>query len=240
MLCSLVLVGAVIVGGGGCSGAVTWPQDLSEKVEDEHGHLVPAVVDGQRVAASGHRRDLGDGTTPLSGSSSSGGGGEQLVHQRWVDDRASWSPRRNAANIPIDLDTGPAPLLRRRPRSTGRSRPLQPGEDGVERYRFRSSQILTPYNIDEVNPTGARFRRTSHDVPPSSARSANTSPKPTDHMESRTPGQRARPVRRAGTGKPTPATVHGVPSPTRHMELDRRGAELLFQVPRGRKPARWR
>ncbi|MGV9885188.1 ATP-binding protein, partial [Streptomyces sp. NPDC003379] len=43
-------------------------------------------------------------------------------------------------------------------------------------------------------------------------------------------GQRARPVRRAGTGKPTPETVHGVPSPTQHMELDRRGAELLFQV----------
>lgn len=43
-------------------------------------------------------------------------------------------------------------------------------------------------------------------------------------------GQRARPVRRAGTGKPAPETVHGVPSPTQHMELDRRGAELLFQV----------
>jgi DNA replication protein DnaC len=24
--------------------------------------------------------------------------------------------------------------------------------------------------------------------------------------------------------------VHGVPSPTQHLELDRRGAELLFQV----------
>ncbi len=43
-------------------------------------------------------------------------------------------------------------------------------------------------------------------------------------------GQRARPVRRAGMGKPTPETVHGVSSPTQHMELDRRGAELLFQV----------
>lgn len=27
-------------------------------------------------------------------------------------------------------------------------------------------------------------------------------------------GQRARPVRRAGMGKPTPEKVHGVPSPT--------------------------
>ncbi len=43
-------------------------------------------------------------------------------------------------------------------------------------------------------------------------------------------GQRARPVRRAGTGKPTPERVHGVLSPTQHMELDRHGAELLFQV----------
>ncbi len=43
-------------------------------------------------------------------------------------------------------------------------------------------------------------------------------------------GQRARPVRRAGTGKPALETVHGVSSPTQHMELDRRGAELLFQV----------
>lgn len=44
------------------------------------------------------------------------------------------------------------------------------------------------------------------------------------------PGQRARPVRRAAAGKPTPETVHGVPPPTQHLQLDRRGAELLFQV----------
>ncbi|PRX46785.1 IstB-like ATP binding protein [Nonomuraea fuscirosea] len=43
-------------------------------------------------------------------------------------------------------------------------------------------------------------------------------------------GQRARPVRRAGTGKPTPETVHGVPSPTRHLPLDRTDANLVFQV----------
>ncbi|MDQ1042049.1 hypothetical protein QFZ76_000285 [Streptomyces sp. V4I2] len=43
-------------------------------------------------------------------------------------------------------------------------------------------------------------------------------------------GQRARPVRRAGTGKPTPETVHGVPSPTQHLDLDKAGAKLLFQV----------
>ncbi|MFF3159794.1 ATP-binding protein, partial [Streptomyces sp. NPDC057910] len=43
-------------------------------------------------------------------------------------------------------------------------------------------------------------------------------------------GQRARPVRRAGMGKPTPETVHGVPSPTQHLNLDRKGAKLLFQI----------
>ena len=44
------------------------------------------------------------------------------------------------------------------------------------------------------------------------------------------PGQRARPVRRAGTGKPTPERTHGVSSPTQHVHLDPRGAELLFQI----------
>ncbi|WP_431893595.1 hypothetical protein [Nonomuraea sp. bgisy101] len=33
----------------------------------------------------------------------------------------------------------------------------------VAGYQFRGAQISTPYNIDEVNPDGARFRRTSHD-----------------------------------------------------------------------------
>ncbi|MFJ4982383.1 hypothetical protein ACIP9H_01120 [Streptomyces sp. NPDC088732] len=33
----------------------------------------------------------------------------------------------------------------------------------VERYRFRRAQISTPCNIDEVDPDGTRFRRTSHD-----------------------------------------------------------------------------
>ncbi|MFE5826602.1 hypothetical protein ACFQ7B_33260 [Streptomyces erythrochromogenes] len=31
-------------------------------------------------------------------------------------------------------------------------------------------------------------------------------------------------------GKPTPETVHGVPSPTQHINLDRKGAKLLFQI----------
>lgn len=40
------------------------------------------------------------------------------------------------------------------------------------------------------------------------------------------PGQRARPVRRAGTGRPTPARVHGVSSPTQPLNLmGRKGAE---------------
>ncbi len=38
-----------------------------------------------------------------------------------------------------------------------------PAKMRVERYRFRGAQISTPYNVDEVNPDGARFRRTNHD-----------------------------------------------------------------------------
>jgi RNA-directed DNA polymerase len=38
-----------------------------------------------------------------------------------------------------------------------------PAKMRVERYRFRGAQISTPFNIDEVDPAGARFRRTSHD-----------------------------------------------------------------------------
>ncbi|XVQ15647.1 hypothetical protein ACQP1W_24910 [Spirillospora sp. CA-255316] len=38
-----------------------------------------------------------------------------------------------------------------------------PAKMKVERYRFRGAQISTPYNIDEVDPDGARFRRTGHD-----------------------------------------------------------------------------
>ena len=37
-----------------------------------------------------------------------------------------------------------------------------PAKMRVERYRFRGSQISTHYNIDEVDPNGARFRSTSH------------------------------------------------------------------------------
>ncbi|MFF8619068.1 ATP-binding protein, partial [Streptomyces sp. NPDC015350] len=43
-------------------------------------------------------------------------------------------------------------------------------------------------------------------------------------------GQLARRVRRAGTGKPTSETVHGVPSPTQHQPLERAEANLVFQV----------
>ncbi len=33
----------------------------------------------------------------------------------------------------------------------------------VERYRYRGTQISTPFNIDVIDPAGARFRRTGHD-----------------------------------------------------------------------------
>ncbi|MGW4898781.1 ATP-binding protein, partial [Kitasatospora sp. NPDC004240] len=65
---------------------------------------------------------------------------------------------------------------------------------------------------------------------PSSARSVNTSPDPADHVESRMLGQRARPVRRAGMGKPTPERVHGVPSPTQHIPFESEAANLFFQL----------
>jgi RNA-directed DNA polymerase len=38
-----------------------------------------------------------------------------------------------------------------------------PAKMRVERYRYRGAQIATPFNIDVVNPAGARFRRTTHD-----------------------------------------------------------------------------
>jgi RNA-directed DNA polymerase len=38
-----------------------------------------------------------------------------------------------------------------------------PAKMTVERYRYRGTQIATRYNIDEVDPDGARFRRTNHD-----------------------------------------------------------------------------
>jgi hypothetical protein len=32
-----------------------------------------------------------------------------------------------------------------------------------ERYRYRGAQIATPFNIDVIDPAGARFRSTGHD-----------------------------------------------------------------------------
>jgi RNA-directed DNA polymerase len=38
-----------------------------------------------------------------------------------------------------------------------------PAKTRVERYRYRGAQIATPFNIDVIDPAGARFRRTGHD-----------------------------------------------------------------------------
>jgi RNA-directed DNA polymerase len=38
-----------------------------------------------------------------------------------------------------------------------------PAKLQVRRYRFRGAQICTPYNIEQVDPAGARFRHTTHD-----------------------------------------------------------------------------
>ena len=40
-----------------------------------------------------------------------------------------------------------------------------PASMRVERYRYRGAQISTPWNEDTVDPTGSRYRRTSHDDP---------------------------------------------------------------------------
>ncbi|GGU76730.1 hypothetical protein GCM10010178_79910 [Lentzea flava] len=101
----------------------------------------------------------------------------------------------------------------------------------VERYRFRGAQISTPYNVDEVHPDGARFRRTSHDDMAFADRSANTSPDPS--RITWTAGCSANGHVRFGGRRRKPDTRKGArrPSPTQPMELDRHGAGLLFQVP---------
>ncbi|WP_202919326.1 group II intron maturase-specific domain-containing protein [Saccharothrix deserti] len=67
-----------------------------------------------------------------------------------------------------------------------------PAKMRVERYRFRGAQISTPYNIDEVNPDGARFRRTSHD----DAAFVGCSPAAGQDAHQRLPSERATPPAR--------------------------------------------
>ncbi|WP_331758516.1 group II intron reverse transcriptase/maturase [Nocardia sp. NBC_01377] len=38
-----------------------------------------------------------------------------------------------------------------------------PAKMRVERYRYRGTKISTPFNLDAVDPAGARYRRTDHD-----------------------------------------------------------------------------
>ena len=38
-----------------------------------------------------------------------------------------------------------------------------PAKMRVQRYRYRGAQIATPFNIDVIDPAGARFRSTGHD-----------------------------------------------------------------------------
>jgi RNA-directed DNA polymerase len=56
--------------------------------------------------------------------------------------------------------------IRRRYYGADRIRELvlyNPATMRVERYRYRGAQIATPFNIEVVDPAGARFRRTGHD-----------------------------------------------------------------------------
>jgi hypothetical protein len=78
-----------------------------------------------------------------------------------------------------------------------------PAKMRVERYRFRDSQISISLQ------TSTRWARTVHATGGSDTTMPLRRPgqrtshlPPTDHMDSRMPGQRARPVRRAETGKP--------------------------------------
>lgn len=41
--------------------------------------------------------------------------------------------------------------------------PSNTAKTRVERLHFRGARISTPYSIDEVEPRGARFRRTTRD-----------------------------------------------------------------------------
>ena len=43
-------------------------------------------------------------------------------------------------------------------------------------------------------------------------------------------GQRARPVRRAGTRKPTAGRLHGASPPTQHIPFEPEAANLFFQL----------
>lgn len=64
---------------------------------------------------------------------------------------------------PPDLETDPASYYGADRITEDDITLYNPAKMRVERYRFRGQQISTPYNIDEVDPTGARFRRTGHD-----------------------------------------------------------------------------
>ena len=107
----------------------------------------------------------------------------------------------------------------------------------VERgsWRSRPSDTSSEERRPEPPSTSTRsLRKSASGTPamttwPSWDASQNSSP----HQRSRgepDARERARPVRRAAAGRPTAEKLHGVPPSTQHMELDRRGAELLFQV----------
>lgn len=87
--------------------------------------------------------------------------------------------------------------------------PSNTAKTGAERFHFRGAQISTPCSIDEVDPRGARFRRTTR-----------------DDVALRRPG----PVRRAGMGKATPEEVNGVPSPTQLLKDGNASAAVSWRL----------
>jgi hypothetical protein len=75
-----------------------------------------------------------------------GGGARQAV----VVVSAARAPTVGGADHPVRASLGRVVLY-------------NPAKMRVERYRYRGEQIATPFNIDVIDPAGARFRRTGHD-----------------------------------------------------------------------------
>ncbi len=74
---------------------------------------------------------------------------------RWLrkkHPRLTWKQFRRRYLGPVGIQAGGRTLY-------------NPAAMRVERYRFRGGRISTPWNEATLDPTGARFRRTSHDDP---------------------------------------------------------------------------
>lgn len=78
-----------------------------------------------------------------------------------------------------------------------------PAKTPVQLYRFRGAQIGTPFNGEQVDPAGARFRLTTHDDVAFVGQVSELVSFPTRSRGEPDALEGARPVRRAGVEKPT-------------------------------------